>query len=116
MFYRLAALPPAWVEAPLFILEDRVGRLFLLDPTTGRLDPLDPTDANMLMQWYELSQVASWYSLPRITQILSTTGPRRSRRVDQRILEEVGSPVAIMPSVATGIFDLADDQQPDFEI
>jgi hypothetical protein len=116
MYYRLAALPPAWIEVQLFILEDRVGRLFLLDPAAERLDRLDPIDANLLMQWYELSQVVSWHSLLQITQMLSTTRQQRPRDIGPKTRAGDRPPVAVEHSVATGIFELHDDSRSGLQI
>ncbi|MEX1158641.1 MAG: hypothetical protein WEC79_06910 [Thermomicrobiales bacterium] len=116
MYYRLAALPPTWIEVQLFMLEDRVGRLFLLDPSLERLERLDPADANVLMQWYELSQTVSWHLLPKITRMLSTTCPLRPGRIGARTYEEDSSTVAAAPSVVTGIFEPSNDHRPESQI
>ena len=116
MYYRLAALPPTWIETQLFILEDCVGRLFLLDPSGEHLERLHPADANVLMQWYELSQVGSWHSLPRITQMLSTKCPQRPRRFGPRTHEADNPTATTTPAVATGIIGPSDEDQSELQI
>jgi hypothetical protein len=71
MYYRLAALPPDWLDADLFVIEDRAGRLYLFDPRHDHLDRLEPDRANLLVQWYEMSQSFDWHSRAEFVRLLS---------------------------------------------
>lgn len=62
MRYRLAALPAAWLAVDEYIIEDEAGGLYLLNACAGQLEPLDPADANVMIQWFELSQCFSWHT------------------------------------------------------
>jgi hypothetical protein len=85
MYYRLAALPPAWMESRLFLIEDRIGRLYMFDPADRSLERVEDSEASALMLWYDLSQAHSWYSRAELTLRISPKAshgritPRRDR-------------------------------------
>jgi hypothetical protein len=79
MLYRLVALPRGWMDSYEFILEDRVGTLYLFDAGRDHLQRLDPGDANMLMQWYELSQSFSWHSRADLVPMLALRRSSQAR-------------------------------------
>jgi hypothetical protein len=79
MRYRLAALPRSWVNADICMLEDRVGRLYQYDPDQDTLERLAPDDANLLMQWYELSQSFTWHAREDLKRVFATPTSRAAR-------------------------------------
>jgi hypothetical protein len=79
MMYRLAALPRSWVNTDVCMLEDRVGRLYQYDPDSDILERLDTADANLLMQWYELSQSFTWHERDDLSRIFATASNRADR-------------------------------------
>lgn len=79
MVYRLAALPPGWVETQVYILEDQIGRLYEFDPILDYLEQLEPNDANLIMQWFELSQTFTWHRREELAQVFTFAKRRRDR-------------------------------------
>jgi len=71
------ALPQAWTNVELFILEDRIGRLYLFDPREDHLERLDDRDANLLVQWYEFSQSYTWHARAELGRMLVSTDSQR---------------------------------------
>ena len=99
MEYRLAALPHSWASADVFILEDRIGRLYLFEPNGDRLERLPDQDANLVMQWYELSQSFTWHTRPEFGRMLRTTSPQRQDSIPaatRRSLQSPATPVGTL--------------------
>ncbi len=72
MNYRLAALPPDWMESNLLLIEDQVGQLYMFDPEDESLERVERAEASALMLWYDLSEARSWYSRAELTLRLTS--------------------------------------------
>jgi len=79
MYFRLVAIPRSWVDVDLFILEDTTGSLYQYEPERDHLERLADRDANLLMQWYELSQTFTWHARDALQELLGS--PTRRPKV-----------------------------------